>query len=88
MDYRSLLQISGLSSLESHRRIRFKKFAAKTLKNDKYATHWFPLHDPIKKTRHTHKYRLYKSPIFAMRIYLNQSEDKMDNDLTGLFNTP
>ena len=92
LDYQDLLQISGLSSMEDRRRVRFQKFAENTIKNPKYK-HWFPLNTNTRSGRFTHKYleeqstgnRLYKSPLFAMRHYLNKNEDKLATDLTGLF---
>ena len=94
-DYQTLLALSGLSSLEDRRINQFQKFANKTLKNPKYA-HWFPPNNNIRSGRHTLKYleekcvgnRLYKSPLFAMRRYINRSEDESGTDLTGLFTQP
>ena len=94
-DYETLLQISGLSTLEDRRVVQFQKFATKTLKNKKYA-HWFPPNNNLRVGRHTNKFleeksnghRLYKSPLFAMRRYLNRSENHQEVDLTGLFNAP
>ena len=94
-DYQTLLQMSGLRSLEDRRRTRFEKFTKNTLKNPKYS-HWFPPNNNTRSGRHTHKYleersngnRLYNSPIFAMRRFLNQTEDRLATDLTGLFNSP
>ena len=94
-EYQELLNISGLSSLEERRTSQFGKFANSTVKNPKYH-HWFPPNNSLRKGRHTLKYleetskgnRLYKSPLFAMRRYLNQSEDYIDVDLAELFHIP
>ena len=90
--YSDLLQLSGLNSLEDRRIVQFRRFANNSLKNKKYQ-HWFPLNKNIRTGRHTNKYleetavgnRLYKSPIYAMRRYLNQSENKIPPEITNLF---
>ena len=93
--YEDLLRESGLNKLEDRRTLQFNRFAEKAIKNQKY-NHWFPPNNNLRSGRHTHRYleetslgnRLYKSPIYAMRRYLNKTEDKLSTDLTGLFNTP
>ena len=93
--YSELLQESGLSSLEERRILQFQKFAANSLKNQKYQ-HWFPPNTNTRVGRHTHKYleekstgnRLYNSPIYAMRRFLNHSEDRMSEDISNLWSIP
>ena len=96
MEYEELLGASNLSRLEQRRVIAFQKFTNKTVKNTKYAN-WFPKREIIKETRNTSIYleelavgdRLYNSPLFAMRRYLNNTEShRQTSDLTGIFNTP
>ena len=68
-------------------------FAEKTLKNVKYAPRWFPKRDLVRLNRNTSPFleeraegdRLYKSPLFAMRRYLNGNRVAEEVDLTGLF---
>ena len=82
--YEDLLRESGLKKLEDRRTLQFNRFAENTLKNQKY-NHWFPPNNNLRYGRHTHRYleetssgnRLYKSPIYAMRKYLNKTEDKL-----------
>ena len=96
MEYEELLGASNLSRLEQRRVIAFQKFTNKTVKNTKYAN-WFPKREIIKETRNTSIYleelavgdRLYNSPLFAMRHYLNNTEShRQTSDLIGIFNTP
>ena len=78
--------------MEDRRIVRFRNFAQTTLKNPKYA-HWFPANNNLRTGRYTKVYleekavgdRLYKSPLFALRRCINQTEDKLDTDLTGIF---
>ena len=94
-DYKTLLEMSGLKTLEERRLINFTKFTNKTLKNEKYS-HWFPKNPSKRVNRNTKIYleeksagnRLYKSPIFTMRRHLNNTATADQVDLTGLFNLP
>ena len=79
--YRSLLEMSGLHTLQARRDHRSQKFAQKCLANPRYRD-WFPLNpEPIRATRHRNVYkesfartkRLYNSPMYAMRRMLNAS---------------
>ena len=87
--------MSGIASLEERRTAQFNKFAQNALKNPNYK-HWFPPNNNLRSGRHTNKYleetsignRLYKSPIHEMRHYLNRTEDTLNTELSGLFNTP
>ena len=91
--YQDLRAISGLPSLKDRRIKAFQKFAKNTLENLKYR-HWFPLKNQTRDTRSVAKEekaignRLYNSPVFAMRRFLNQTESPDIPDLTGLFNNP
>ena len=76
--YRSLLQLTGLSSLKDRRDARSDKFAEKCLANPRFSG-WFKLTDQARSTRNTLRYketharttRLYNSPLYAMRRRLN-----------------
>ena len=76
--YRSLLELTGLQTLQARRDARCDKFAARCLKNDRFKT-WFPLNPVARQTRHTNLYqesfartkRLYNSPIYHIRRRLN-----------------
>ena len=81
--YTELLHMSGLDTLLVRRSNTFEKFTRKTLENQKYS-HWFPLNNNKRWTRHSVAYkeeiavtyRLYKSPIFAMRRLLNKKNHR------------
>ena len=87
--------MSGLASLKDRRIESFKKFTHKTIKNAKYS-HWIPTNPSERQTRNTAIYKeekakgncLYNSPIFAMRRLLNDSTNRDQVDLSGLFNSP
>ena len=95
--YAELLLLSGLEMLSYRRQKKFEKFATKTSENIKYSS-WFPPHNTGRTTRNKKTYleetaltsRLYKSPLFAMRRYLNtKTPDEPDpEDLTGINNAP
>ena len=76
--YRSLLEKTGLSTLQARRDARDLKFAEKCLQKDRYRT-WFPLNPIARSTRqplvykefHARTQRLYRSPIYNMRRRLN-----------------
>ena len=93
--YKELLLLSGLASLKDRRTIAFEKFATNISKNQKYV-HWFPYRLPTRNMRSTATYleeksvgnRLYNSPTFAMRRFLNRTESPEIVDMSGLFNDP
>ena len=76
--YRSLLEKSGLQTLQARRDARCKKFALKCLQNPKFKD-FFPLNTIARPTRgqliykesHARTKRLYNSPLFQMRRQLN-----------------
>ena len=76
--YRSLLQLTGLQTLQERRDQRSDKFAAKCLANPRFQA-WFKPNTPERATRNTLPYReyhartkrLYNSPLFHMRRRLN-----------------
>ena len=76
--YRSLLQMTGLQTLQERRDARCDKFAAKCLTNPRYMP-WFPRQTAARNTRSQTPFRedfartkrLYNSPIFHMRRRLN-----------------
>ena len=76
--YRSLLEMSGLSTLQQRRDERCLKFARK-LSTDQYFRKWFPLNPVERRTRNPLLYketrartnRLYRSPVHHMRRLLN-----------------
>ena len=94
-DYATLLNMSGLQTLEERRVNSFDKFTKNTAKNPKY-NHWFPINPAERTGRNTNKYleetatgtRLYNSPIFSMRRHLNRTSTLEQIDLTGFFNLP
>ena len=94
-DYKELLEISGLQTLQARREISFEKFARNTAKNPKYVG-WFPENPASRTGRNTKALReetangnrLYNSPIYAMRRLLNRTQNIDQVDLTGLFNAP
>ena len=75
--YRSLLESTGLETLEERRAKAELKFAEKCLEG-RYA-HWFPLNGATRKTRNQNVYmeeyarcdRLRKTPVYHMRRMLN-----------------
>ena len=95
--YEHLLELSGLEKLETRRQNAFEKFTNKTLKKPKYQS-WFPLKTQIREVRNIRPYieenaisqRLYRSPLYAMRRYLNDHRPVEPNfdDLSGAFNKP
>ena len=76
--YRSLLEKTGLKSLQQRRDDRCLKFARKCLANDRFKS-WFPVNVIARPTRSHLPYRedfartkrLYNSPLFHMRRLLN-----------------
>ena len=77
--YAKALEISGLQKLEERRQVSFEKFAHKCATNDRLK-HWFPRHRPYAyemrnilqlKEDHANTERLYRSPLFTMRLFLN-----------------
>ena len=99
--YKELLEISGLETLENRRKVLFENFANKIVKNGNYSD-MFPLNEMNRTTRISKKYvefhaktdRLYNSPLYSMRRYLNQTphHDRFNNplhvNLSHLFNDP
>ena len=92
-----VLELSGLEELESRRQTAFEKFTNKTLENPKYKS-WFPKKTQIREVRNIRPYleenaisqRLYRSPLYAMRRYLNDHRPVEPNfdELSGAFNKP
>ena len=80
--YRSLLEITGLQTLQARRNARSDRFAAKCLENPRYRD-WFPLQAIARPTRGSLKYkemfartkRLYNSPLYFMRRRLNGKQE-------------
>ena len=76
--YRSLLEHTGLTTLQERRDRRCKKFAEKCLQDDHFRT-WFPLNPVSRSTRkplpylevRTRTKRLENSPVYHMRRLLN-----------------
>ena len=76
--YSSLLETTGLKTLQARRDARCDKFAAKCLENPRYRD-WFPLNLIARPTRNALRYkesfartkRLYNSPLYHMRRRLN-----------------
>ena len=76
--YRSLLEMTGLTTLKARRDARSEKFARKCLASPRFRS-WFPLHPIERATRTPLVYqekfartkRLYNSPLFHMRRVLN-----------------
>ena len=99
--YTELLQLSGLRPLSERRNEQFGKFAVNAVKNPVYAG-WFPLNEGRLGTRNRKIYRektattdrLYNSPVYSMRRYLNGTpyHDRFNNpkyqDLSHVFNDP
>ena len=95
--YEHLLELSGLERLQTRRQTAFEKFTNKTLENPKYQS-WFPLKTHVREVRNIRPYieenaitqRLYRSPLYAMRRYLNDHRPVEPNfdDLSGAFNKP
>ena len=77
--YRSLLELTGLPTLQARRDARSIKFARKCLSSPRHSK-WFPLQPVQRPTRRPLTYmesyartkRLYNSPVFHMRRLLNQ----------------
>ena len=80
--YRSLLSISGLSSLKARRDERGDRFALKCLTNPRFSG-WFPPRPQARITRNPLTYhedrartaRLYGSPLFHLRRRLNGKDE-------------
>jgi hypothetical protein len=80
--YATMLEMSGLTCLEERREEAFLKFARKT--SEGRFKNWFPKRPNTRSLRDQKTYieqyarcdRLYKSPIFAMRRLLNDSENR------------
>ena len=76
--YRSLLEMTGLSTLQARRDARSEKFARKCLASPRFRA-WFPLQANERSTRNPLTYqekfartkRLYNSPLYHMRRVLN-----------------
>ena len=91
--YEELLEEAGMEKLEVRRQKAFGKFAEKSLQNEKYSSRWFPKRELVRLNRHTSPYleekaqgsRLYNSPLFAMRRFLNGTRSVEEIDLSGLF---
>lgn len=78
--YRNSLENCGLDRLSDRRRRNFEKFTVKASKNARIKDRWFPLnHEILHDTRarkiyleeHASTDKLYNSPMFTMRRYLN-----------------
>ena len=101
LTYEELLDKSGLEKLSDRRERLFNNFADKMSTNLNYSAN-FPLNEGERVTRGTKIYkefhartdRLYNSPLYAMRRYLNRTpyHDRYNNpkyvDLSYLFNDP
>ena len=81
VSYQDALQRTGLQTLRDRRADALGKFAKKAAENKKY-TEWFkiaptPNYELRREARYEKKFahtdRLYKSPLFAMRRFLNNS---------------
>ena len=79
VSYADALERSGLKTMKIRREEAFGKFAAKTSANQKFER-WFPKvvnrpyqlrNTPRYEEEFAHTDRLYRSPLFAMRRYLN-----------------
>ena len=76
--YRSLLQMSGLTTLQTRRENRCLRFAEKCIRNDRLKA-WFPLQETTRAVRSRGNYkefgaktnRLMNSPLYHMRKKLN-----------------
>ena len=78
------MEISGLETLKSRREAIFKKFATKTLNNERIAEEWFPTRTEIKYgLRRREKFeqsiprtdRLKRSlPLYRIRAFFNSGE--------------
>ena len=80
VSYRTVLEATGLQTLEERRCEIVRKFAEKTSNNERFREKWFPKnHDTNHLTRFPKVYReencrtnrLYNSPIYTMRRILN-----------------
>ena len=99
--YAELLDESGLQTLEERRKRALGRFAVKAAANKQF-TNWFPLNDNRFSQRSSNLYkelyaksdRLYRSPLFEMRRFLNNNEktSRVSTedylDLSNLFNLP
>ena len=100
LSYEELLSLSNLETLVDRRRRAVMKFALKASKNQQFLD-WFPLNYNRSSLRNRktfeEKYaksdRLYNSPLYTMRRYLNETPDKTRTydlkiqDLSHMFNT-
>ena len=80
VSYGSALRDCSLPRLEERRRAAFEKFAVKASTNDRVKDKWFPAQQDseynirVRKTyqeEHARTDKLWKSPLFAMRRFLN-----------------
>ena len=99
LEYDELLSLSGLETLEERRRRALLKFAQKASKNPQFSD-WFPLNQNRGSLRNPREFeekyaksdRLYNSPLYTMRRYLNGTPERNRNydlniqDLSYLFN--
>ena len=100
LDYKELLEISELETLEKRREKALLKFAQKASANPQFI-HWFPRNTNRSSQRISKEFeekfaksdRLYNSPLYAMRRALNNTPKTERNnnpnfeDLSYLFNS-
>ena len=79
VSYGTVIDNNIVDTLSSRRKEIVKKFARKTVKNERYRDKWFPKHNPRRELRQNKTYleentrnkRMFNSPIYAMRRILN-----------------
>ena len=85
LTYDELLEKSGLETLRARRKNLFEKFCIKASNNERFRRKWLPeqnYEDGAPSLRERKKYiefwarteRLYKSPVYEMRRFLNENE--------------
>ena len=80
-DYTTILAEKNIISLKDRRQLAFENFAVKLSSSSRFK-HWFPLNEAEVNMRGRKKYqevyartkRLYESPLFAMRRFMNSQE--------------
>ena len=76
-EYSEIIELAGIPTLKARRIIAFENFARNISRNERY--NWFPLDEGERSTRQKKKYkemfartdRLYKSPLYSKRRFLN-----------------